>query len=55
MNNYQATDYIVSLNVTQFRAFKKALAVLMRAGITRDNAITILTSAGLEFRHRMVS
>lgn len=36
---------VASLTVSEFKAFKRALAVLVRAGIDRYTAIDILLSA----------
>lgn len=36
---------ILTLTVTEFRAMRKALAVLCRAGVDRATAIQILTEA----------
>jgi hypothetical protein len=35
-------ELLSAMTVSDFRAFKKALAVLMRAGVARVDAITIL-------------
>jgi len=42
------------MTVAQFRAFKRAYAVLIRAGILPDNAVNILLDA-LEERYRRAS
>lgn len=36
---------LASMTVTEFRAFRKAYAILVRAGIGRDYAINMLTEA----------
>jgi hypothetical protein len=54
MNN----DYVSFLTVAQFRAFRKAVSVLMRAGLQRTQAIEILVHARIEsekFDHRRAS
>lgn len=42
MNEYNAAMHISLMTVSEFRAFKKALAVLMRASLTRSAAIDLL-------------
>jgi hypothetical protein len=51
-------EYVSLLTVAQFRAFRKAVAILMRAGMQRTQAVEILVNARVEsdrYRHRMAS
>ena len=40
-------SWLANMTVTEFRAFRKALATLIRAGIQRDDAIGILHNAAV--------
>jgi len=44
--------FLATLTITEFRAFKKALAYLVRAGMTHDAAVTLLVAAITEKRDR---
>lgn len=46
-------DDIATMTVTEFRAFRKAVAVLCRAGISHSDAVQILINAQQTKRHRM--
>jgi hypothetical protein len=41
-------EYLSLLTVSQFRAFRRALQILIRAGIRRDLAVGILVKAQME-------
>lgn len=45
---------IATFTITEFRAFRKALLVLLRAGIERQTAIDILLSARAQ-RHEQLT
>lgn len=40
-------SWLANMTVTEYRAFRKALAVLTRAGVTRDDAIGMLHTAAV--------
>jgi hypothetical protein len=37
--------YLVSLSLSEYRALRKAIAVLVRAGIPREDALQIIVTA----------
>ena len=45
-------DDIATMTVTEFRAFRKALVVLYRAGIGHNDAVSLLVNAQQTKRHR---
>ena len=49
MNNLQNFDYLALMTVSEFRAFRKALTVLMRAGLSTETAADVLITS---FRER---
>jgi len=42
--------YLVSLTVSEFRAIKRAISTLTRAGVSSDNAVCIIVTAHRENR-----
>lgn len=52
MSNAEMADYIVRLPLGEFKAIKKAIAVIARGGMCREDALKLIVSQHQESQRR---